>query len=165
MIFKITRASIIAMTIATILVTVAVWQLYPGFTKTTNVIQTELTTNQSSKLGFCEKCNKPLRTVHGKFGDFTGCSGYPKCKYIQRKKASFRCPQCAGDIEQRRWSGGILWGCNNYPDCRYAIFSDIEDRPCTKCNKSPYLLKQVDEQAKTLLTCPEQNCKNVLKIA
>lgn len=109
-------------------------------------------------LGNCEKCQKPLRTVHGKFGDFVGCSGYPACKYIQRQKASFFCPECRGAIEKRVWSGGILWGCCNYPNCRYAIFSDIEDKPCTKCNASLYLLKTIDVDGKIVLSCPNGKC-------
>lgn len=116
--------------------------------------------NASTKnyLGNCEKCQKPLRTVHGKFGDFVGCSGYPACKYIKREKASFACPQCKGAIEKRVWSGGTLWGCSNYPNCRYAIFSDIQDTPCTKCNSSLYLIKTVDADGKIILTCPYKEC-------
>lgn len=32
----------------------------------------------------CEKCGKPMVKRHGKFGDFLGCSGYPKCKNLQK---------------------------------------------------------------------------------
>ena len=34
----------------------------------------------------CPQCGKPLRKVVGKFGPFIACSGYPECKYIQRKR-------------------------------------------------------------------------------
>lgn len=113
----------------------------------------------TSPLGDCEKCGKSLRKVNGRFGEFVSCSGYPECKYIQRKKASFCCPECAGCVEERKWSGGILWGCSNYPECRYAIFSDIQDTPCPKCDKSPYLLKKTDENGAETLSCPRKDCK------
>jgi DNA topoisomerase-1 len=32
----------------------------------------------------CEKCGKPMVKRHGKFGDFLGCSGYPKCKNLKK---------------------------------------------------------------------------------
>lgn len=111
-----------------------------------------------TSLGNCEKCHKYLRTVHGKFGDFIACSGYPACKYIKRARASFVCPECKGSIEKRVWSGGILWGCSNYPDCRYAIFSDIQDAPCTVCKASPYQLKTVGLQGESRLKCPNHMC-------
>jgi len=112
-----------------------------------------------SPLGDCEKCGESLRKVHGRFGEFVGCSGYPACNFIQRKKASFCCPQCAGCVEERKWSGGTLWGCSNYPECRYAIFSDILDTPCPVCDKSPYRLKKIDENGSVILSCPRQECR------
>ena len=32
----------------------------------------------------CEKCGKPMLKRKGKFGEFLGCSGYPKCKNIKK---------------------------------------------------------------------------------
>lgn len=92
----------------------------------------------------CEKCGAPTvqRTSH--FGKFTGCSRYPKCKWVygarDKKspveeyeeeeddfdKSSIKkpyglppyCPRCnAGDMVPR--SGGKFWGCSNYPNCKY----------------------------------------------
>jgi len=124
------------------------------------IAQLNVTENSVIKnaLGLCEKCQKPLRIVHGKFGDFIGCSGYPTCKYIKREKALFACPKCAGAVEKRVWTNGTLWGCSNYPECRYAIFSDIADTPCTKCNSSLYLLKTVDADGVVVLKCPNKEC-------
>ena len=36
----------------------------------------------------CPKCNSPLVIRKGKFGEFTACSNYPKCKYIKKKDKS-----------------------------------------------------------------------------
>lgn len=32
----------------------------------------------------CPECGKPLVVRNGKFGQFLGCSGYPKCKHIEK---------------------------------------------------------------------------------
>lgn len=33
----------------------------------------------------CPKCGKTLVKRKGKYGEFFGCSGYPKCKYIKKE--------------------------------------------------------------------------------
>ena len=38
--------------------------------------------------GTCPLCGKPLRERHGPYGPFIGCSGYPQCHYIQRRRRS-----------------------------------------------------------------------------
>lgn len=35
----------------------------------------------SLEAGRCPECGAPLRRVHGKYGEFTGCSGYPSCRF------------------------------------------------------------------------------------
>jgi ssDNA-binding Zn-finger/Zn-ribbon topoisomerase 1 len=37
----------------------------------------------SGKL-YCDRCGREMRRVHGRRGDFWGCSGYPKCRSIMR---------------------------------------------------------------------------------
>ena len=37
----------------------------------------------SGKL-YCDKCGREMLRVHGRRGDFWGCSGYPKCRSIMR---------------------------------------------------------------------------------
>ena len=32
----------------------------------------------------CEKCGAPMARRKGKFGEFLGCTGYPKCKNIKK---------------------------------------------------------------------------------
>ncbi|HSW76321.1 MAG TPA: type I DNA topoisomerase [Candidatus Saccharimonadales bacterium] len=107
----------------------------------------------------CNKCGKPMRKMMGRFGEFIACSGYPECKNIKQNIASFPCPLCGGSIAERSWRGGKLWGCQNYPKCKFSIFSDIEQTPCPKCHKSPYLLKRTDKTGKTTLICPQDDCK------
>ncbi len=112
----------------------------------------------------CEKCDKQLRKMKGKFGEFVSCSGYPECKFIKQNVANFPCPMCQGGIAQRSWKGGKFWGCQNYPKCKFSIFSDIEQTSCAKCKKDPYLLKKTDRTGKVTLTCPNSECKEIITI-
>lgn len=107
----------------------------------------------------CPKCDNQLRILNGKFGEFTACSGYPKCRYIKQKVANFPCPQCENDIVERKWRGGSFWGCSKYPKCKFAIFSEIEQTTCPKCD-SPYLLKKKTKDA-VHISCPNKNCDYV----
>lgn len=110
----------------------------------------------------CEKCGKQLRQMKGRFGEFISCSGYPECKFIKQNVASFPCPLCQGGIAQRSWKGGKFWGCQNYPKCKFSIFSDIEQSPCAKCQKHPYMVKKIDRTGKITLICPNEECKQIV---
>lgn len=111
----------------------------------------------------CPKCSQPLRKLKGRFGEFTACSGYPKCKYIKQNEANFPCPKCNNTIIERKWRGGTLWGCSKYPKCKFSIFSDIEETSCPKCNEQPYMLKKTNSTGKTTLLCPNENCKHKIE--
>ena len=106
----------------------------------------------------CPNCEKPLRQMRGKYGEFIACSGYPECKYIERKKLPFPCPQCGGDIIERAWRGGKFWGCANYPKCKLAIFDQIEETPCPQC-KWPFLTKKIDKDGNVTLICVNKECE------
>ena len=67
------------------------------------------------------------------------------------------CPQCGGRIEKRSWRGGTFWGCSNYPKCKFAIFSDVKEVPCPKC-QSPYLLIKKDKEGNENYICPNKEC-------
>jgi len=105
----------------------------------------------------CPQCGKALRQATGRFGSFIACSGYPECKYIHRKKASFKCPLDKGDIVERKWRGGTFWGCNNYPKCKFTVFGDIEETPCPKC-KLPFIGKKTDKKGTVTLFCSSKEC-------
>ncbi|MCR3758441.1 restriction endonuclease [Clostridium felsineum] len=49
------------------------------------------TINNSSEISkrvLCPKCGKEMKLIHGKNGDFYGCSNYPKCKGTRRCSTS-----------------------------------------------------------------------------
>ncbi|QQR53350.1 type I DNA topoisomerase [bacterium] len=100
----------------------------------------------------CPQCGKQLRVLKGKFGPFTGCSGYPDCKYIKQTKAPFACPLCKKDIVQRAWKGGKFWGCSGYPKCKLAIFDQWIEEPCPQCHW-PFLLNKNGK-----ISCANKEC-------
>lgn len=80
----------------------------------------------------CPNCNSPLVIRTGRYGKFTACSNYPKCKYVKKEEKSTvevcNCPMCEGKvIEKRTKKGKIFYGCNNYPKCKYATWNKPED--------------------------------------
>lgn len=108
----------------------------------------------------CPQCEKPMRQMSGKFGQFVACTGYPKCKYIKPTIAGFKCTACKkGDVVQKWWKGKKFWGCSMYPDCNFSIPGDIEEIPCSKC-KVPYMLKRTDKAGNVTLVCSDKNCGN-----
>ncbi len=104
----------------------------------------------------CPKCESPLQQRVGRYGPFSSCSGYPKCKYIKQEVASFPCPQCGGELTKRNWRGKTFWGCQNYPKCKFSIPGEIEQTPCPSC-KNPYRLKRKKDGQEVLL-CPNKEC-------
>lgn len=86
----------------------------------------------------CDKCGSPMEVKHGRFGDFLGCSGYPKCRNIQSivKPTGVKCPEC-GDgqlIERRaRRTGKVFYGCNRFPKCKFALWDKPTGGVCKKC--------------------------------
>ncbi|HLW72624.1 MAG TPA: type I DNA topoisomerase [Candidatus Babeliales bacterium] len=105
----------------------------------------------------CPLCGKHLRQLKGKYGDFIACSGYPECKYVERKTLPFPCPQCGGNIIERAWRGGKFWGCSGYPKCKLAIFDPIEETPCPQC-KWPFLTKKTTKDGTVTLICLNKEC-------
>ncbi len=137
---------------------------YPECTFTSNFIRDEKGTIELKEAEkpqlldkTCPQCGKPLRQMHGKFGSFIACSGYPECKYIEKKKLQFPCPLCGKDIVERSWRGGKFWGCSGYPQCKLAIFDLIEEKPCPQC-KWPFLTKKTDKEGNVTLICANKEC-------
>jgi len=88
-------------------------------------IDPELSKKLSGKK--CDKCGKPMEIKTGRYGEFLGCSGYPKCKNIQPivKLIGVKCPECKeGQLVERRTKKGgrLFYGCNRFPKCKYATW-------------------------------------------
>lgn len=86
----------------------------------------------------CPKCGKPLVLRRSRYGEFLGCSGYPKCKTIVStpKSVGVKCPieGCEGEIiERKSKKGKVFYGCNKYPDCTFVSWDKPLERRCPKC--------------------------------
>lgn len=69
----------------------------------------------------CPRCGGKLIKKTGKYGDFIGCSNFPKCRYINNEKTldNMICPKCGGKLTQKTGKYGDFIGCSNFPKCRY----------------------------------------------
>jgi DNA topoisomerase-1 len=99
----------------------------------------------------CPNCGKPLVKRKGRFGEFLGCSGYPKCKTIvnlQKQDGAegapaeasapeeiMPCPAdgCSGTIVRKKSRYGDFYACNRYPKCKYSLPGKPLDRKCPQC--------------------------------
>ena len=86
----------------------------------------------------CEKCGKPMLIKTGRFGQFMACSGFPTCRNTKPivKPVGVKCPECGGDIIQRRGkSGKAFYGCSNYPKCQVSFWDKPVNKKCPVCGK------------------------------
>ena len=77
---------------------------------------------------------------HGRYGEFLGCSKYPKCDYIQNLntgngETGQPCPKCGtGQVVERRTKRGkVFYGCSKYPKCDFASWDPLSKEPCPTC--------------------------------
>ncbi len=87
----------------------------------------------------CPNCGSDLVIRKGRYGSFTACSNYPKCKYIKKEerveKVICKCPKCDGEIiEKKTKRGKIFYGCNKYPKCDVALWDKPTGKSCPNCN-------------------------------
>lgn len=83
----------------------------------------------------CPKCGEFMEVKKGRYGEFLGCSGYPKCKNMQSivKFTGVKCPKCKeGQLIERRTrkAGKVFYGCNKYPKCKTAVWDKPVDKKC-----------------------------------
>ena len=75
----------------------------------------------------CPLCNSDLLYKHSKGGNkFIGCSGFPKCKYLEslEKKEILpqKCPECNSDLLMcKSKKGSKFVGCTSWPKCNYIL--------------------------------------------
>ena len=103
----------------------------------------------------CPKCGSPLVIRNGRYGEFTACSNFPKCKYIKQEEKEessvCKCPNCNGDIvEKRSKRGKLFYGCNNYPKCKTAYWDMPTGEKCPECSK---MLTKKTTKSGTTIKC------------
>jgi DNA topoisomerase-1 len=109
----------------------------------------------------CPKCGSKLVVKHGRYGQFTACSNYPKCRYVKRQTLGIACPEkgCSGELVARRTKRGkTFYGCSRYPECKFTAWDKPVAEPCPSCG-SPILLERFDKKSGPIRYCPNEACK------
>jgi DNA topoisomerase-1 len=109
----------------------------------------------------CPKCESNLVLKHGRFGEFTACSNYPKCKYVKQKSTGVQCPKDGGDIvEKKSRRGKAFYGCANYPDCDFTLWNRPLPEKCPDCS-APFLVEKITKRHGRQLICHNEECSYV----
>jgi DNA topoisomerase-1 len=115
----------------------------------------------------CPKCGEAkLAIKEGRFGPFTSCSNYPKCKYIKPKTVGVPCPKpgCGGEIIERRSKRGkTFYGCGNYPNCDFVVWNKPVAEQCPECG-APFLLEKTTKREGTIRYCNEEACNYKIQV-
>ena len=107
----------------------------------------------------CPRCGNKLAIKQGRFGEFTSCSNYPKCRYIKMKETGVDCPECGKGkiVERKSKRGKLFFGCDRYPDCGFVLWNRPVGKPCPNC-KSPYLVEKTTKKDGRRLLCEQEGC-------
>ena len=109
----------------------------------------------------CPNCGKNLVIKHGRFGEFTACTGYPECKYVKLKSTGIRCPLDGGDIVERKSRRGkVFYGCANYPKCEFTLWNRPVAEKCPKCGRE-FLTEKITKRHGRQLICSNESCDYV----
>ncbi|MDF2545829.1 MAG: topoisomerase [Anaerosolibacter sp.] len=107
----------------------------------------------------CDVCGKHMVVKYGKFGKFLACSGYPECEHTRPfvHKIGVPCPQCQGEIVERRSKKGrLFYGCINFPKCNFVTWSKPIHENCPTCGT---LLVEKKTKKGTIIQCSNKECK------
>jgi DNA topoisomerase-1 len=90
----------------------------------------------------CPECGEPLLFRRGRFGEFIGCSAWPKCRYTAPiPLPGVLCPECGGPlVERRARRGRRFYGCASYraddaTSCRWTAWKLPKARVATDENQ------------------------------
>ena len=117
------------------------------------IAKVEIVTDQT-----CEKCGSPMVVKTSRFGRFLACSAYPECKTTKAIPLGVKCPECGGDLAQKRTrKGRTFYACGNYPGCKFALWDRPTNKPCPRCH-APFLVEKVSKQAGSRVQCRNEDC-------
>lgn len=108
----------------------------------------------------CPICGSPMVVREGRTGRYLVCINYPKCKGTRPYKIGVKCPECGGDIiERRNRKGQIFYACSNYPKCKFTLSSKPVPLKCPECGYPLMVEKWV--RSRKIIICPK--CGRKLK--
>lgn len=136
---------------------------YPECRNTKKIVKSaeKMTVKQDIPLDeTCPLCGKNLAIKHGRYGEYTACSHYPKCKYIQHKSTGVPCGKsgCPGEIVERKSRRGkVFYGCSRYPECDFVVWNKPLPDPCPMC-EAPFTLLKVSPRTGAVRFCNNADC-------
>ncbi len=105
----------------------------------------------------CDKCDSEMVVKSGRFGKFLACSKYPDCKNTKPIAIGVKCPECDGDIvEKRSKKGKVFFGCGSYPKCKFATWYRPVKKKCPECGKG--ILAEKKTKGEEALVCLNKSC-------
>jgi len=109
----------------------------------------------------CPRCGSQLAIKQGRYGEFTACSNYPKCRYVKMKETGVNCPECGKGqlVERRSKRGKLFFGCSSFPDCNFVLWRRPVNKHCPHCDRT-YLLERVTKRFGRQLVCDSENCNH-----
>ncbi len=111
----------------------------------------------------CPDCGSDLQIKRGKYGKFIGCTGYPKCRFIEPlerpQDTGVACPKCNKGtlLKKKSRRGKVFYSCSTYPTCDYAVWNEPVAGPCPTCGW-PILTIKVTRSRGAEKVCPQRNC-------
>ncbi|HEV2349553.1 MAG TPA: type I DNA topoisomerase [Terriglobia bacterium] len=137
---------------------------YPECRNTKKIVMKEGQATAVTDQVLDEKCPEDggnLVIKHGRYGPFTACSNYPKCKYIKKQTLGIPCPEkgCTGEIVVRRAKRGTFYGCSRYPDCKFTSWEKPVAEPCPECGATVLFDKFDKKTGTSNRHCRTEGCK------
>ncbi len=102
----------------------------------------------------CPECGSPLVIRQGKYGEFTACSKYPDCKYVETVDTGEKCPECGSALIIRKGKYGEFKACSNYPKCKYIQKEEKVIKEICKCpNCEGMIIEKTTRKGKIFYGC------------
>lgn len=111
----------------------------------------------------CDQCGSPMVVKKGRYGNFLGCSAYPKCKNIQPltkpEDTGVTCPECGEGtfVKKKSRRGKEFYSCSRYPACKNALWHKPVAQPCPKCG-APVVTERTGKRRGTEHVCASEGC-------
>jgi DNA topoisomerase-1 len=106
----------------------------------------------------CPESGHPLVIKIGKYGRFLACSNYPTCKFTKSLGTGVRCPQCGGElVEKRTRRGKPFFGCSHYPKCTFGLWDRPIPTPCPQCGAA-FLVERYSKRTGRKVVCFNKEC-------
>lgn len=73
----------------------------------------------------CPLCGSELVKKNSRYGEFVGCSAFPKCRYIKKDEPENTedlgvCEKCGKPMVKKMSRNGAFLACSGYPECKNA---------------------------------------------